>query len=62
MAEQGASSLAGKVAVVTGGGSGIGAATARRLSRDGAHVVVVDVNGDAAASVAGDLPGRRPSR
>lgn len=58
LAEQGASSLAGKVAVVTGGGSGIGAATARRLSRDGAHVVVVDVNGDAAASVAGDLPGR----
>jgi NAD(P)-dependent dehydrogenase (short-subunit alcohol dehydrogenase family) len=58
LAEQGAGSLAGKVAVVTGGGSGIGAATARRLSRDGVNVVVVDVDGDAAASVAGELPGR----
>jgi NAD(P)-dependent dehydrogenase (short-subunit alcohol dehydrogenase family) len=54
LAEHG--TLAGKVAVVTGGGSGIGAATARRLSREGAHVVVVDVA--SADTVAGELPGR----
>ncbi|GIH24131.1 short-chain dehydrogenase [Acrocarpospora phusangensis] len=48
---------AGKVAVVTGGGSGIGAASARRLSREGASVVVADVDGEAAARVARELPG-----
>lgn len=37
-------SLAGKVAVVTGGASGIGYATAERLAEFGATVVVVDVN------------------
>jgi NAD(P)-dependent dehydrogenase (short-subunit alcohol dehydrogenase family) len=49
--------LDGKVAVVTGAGSGIGAACAQRLSRDGARVVVVDVNGPAAEEVAAGLPG-----
>ncbi|MEV5407486.1 SDR family NAD(P)-dependent oxidoreductase [Thermopolyspora sp. NPDC052614] len=49
--------FAGKVAVVTGGGSGIGAATALRLSREGADVVVADIDGEAAAKVAGELPG-----
>lgn len=48
--------LAGKVAVVTGGGSGIGAATARRLAVEGARVVVVDVNAGAAEEVASSLP------
>lgn len=38
--------LAGRVAVVTGGASGIGAATARRLGRDGAAVVLTDVHPD----------------
>jgi NAD(P)-dependent dehydrogenase (short-subunit alcohol dehydrogenase family) len=49
--------LTGKIAVVTGAGRGIGAATARRLSEEGASVVVVDVDGDSAESVAKSLPG-----
>src|ERR1700685_3539548 len=39
-------------AVVTGGGSGIGAATVRLLARDGFRVAVFDRNGDAAQQVA----------
>jgi NAD(P)-dependent dehydrogenase (short-subunit alcohol dehydrogenase family) len=49
--------LAGRVAVVTGGAGGIGGATARRLSAEGASVVVVDLDGDRAAEVASELPG-----
>lgn len=49
--------LSGKVAVVTGAAGGIGAATARRLSAEGAGVVVVDVDADRARSVAASLPG-----
>ena len=41
--------LTGKVAVVTGGGSGIGAAIAMLFGRQGASVVVLDVDEDAAA-------------
>ena len=44
-----------KVAVVTGAGSGIGAATARRLAREGATVVVADINGPAGESVAEEI-------
>ncbi len=39
--------LAGKVALVTGGARGIGAATAERLALEGAHVVVLDIPQDA---------------
>ena len=42
-------------ALVTGGGSGIGAATARRLVAEGHDVVVADLSGDAARVVAGEL-------
>lgn len=44
--------LSGCVAVVSGAGRGIGAGIARRLSEDGAHVVCVDIDADAAAATA----------
>src|SRR3954454_21365457 len=36
--------LAGQVAIVTGGATGIGGATARRLAEEGARVLIADVN------------------
>jgi NAD(P)-dependent dehydrogenase (short-subunit alcohol dehydrogenase family) len=49
--------LAGKVALVTGGASGIGLATATLLVEYGVSVAVVDLDGDAADRVAGELGG-----
>ncbi|PWI10163.1 bifunctional rhamnulose-1-phosphate aldolase/short-chain dehydrogenase [Streptomyces sp. NWU339] len=49
--------LATRVALVTGAGSGIGKAIARRLAAEGACVVVADLNGDNAAAVAEELGG-----
>ena len=47
--------LDGKTALVTGGGSGIGAQTCRELSRAGAHVIVADINPVSAQTVAAEL-------
>ncbi|MFI8257586.1 bifunctional aldolase/short-chain dehydrogenase [Streptomyces filamentosus] len=49
--------LATRVALVTGAGSGIGRAIARRLVAEGACVVVADLNGDNATAVAEELGG-----
>ena len=45
----------GKVAVVTGGAGGIGAAICRRFGEEGASVAVFDINQDAAEAVAGAI-------
>ncbi|HST64760.1 MAG TPA: SDR family NAD(P)-dependent oxidoreductase, partial [Mycobacteriales bacterium] len=49
--------LTGKVAVVTGAASGIGAESARRLAEEGAHVVVADLADDAGRAVASEVDG-----
>ena len=47
-----------RVALITGAAGGIGAAIAARFAAEGAHVVVADLNGDAARAAAGKLDGQ----
>jgi NAD(P)-dependent dehydrogenase (short-subunit alcohol dehydrogenase family) len=49
--------LSGRVAVVTGGASGIGLASVRRLASEGARVVVADLNADAGKRAADEVAG-----
>lgn len=49
--------LEGKTAIVTGAGSGFGAGIARIFARDGATVMVADINATAAQSVAAEIGG-----
>jgi NAD(P)-dependent dehydrogenase (short-subunit alcohol dehydrogenase family) len=49
--------IVGKAALVTGGASGLGAATARELAHRGAKVAVLDRNAEGAAAVAGEIGG-----
>jgi NAD(P)-dependent dehydrogenase (short-subunit alcohol dehydrogenase family) len=49
--------VSGHGAIVTGGGSGLGAETARHLARAGAKVCVLDLDGDKAAAVAAEIGG-----
>lgn len=55
-------SLAGRRAVVTGAGQGLGRAVAERLAEAGADVLVADIQGELAAAVAADLGARGPGR
>jgi len=48
--------LQGRIAIVTGAGSGYGAGIARRFAEEGARVVCVDIDGAAAARIANSLP------
>src|ERR1700754_1934552 len=49
--------LKGQAAIVTGGASGLGAATARRLAKEGAKVTVCDLNAELAETVAAEIGG-----
>ncbi|HEV7364487.1 MAG TPA: SDR family oxidoreductase, partial [Gemmatimonadales bacterium] len=50
------------IAVIIGGGSGIGKAAAQRFAEEGAHVVVADLDGDMSQAVATDVAAKFPGR
>ena len=49
--------LAGKIALITGGAQGLGAAMARMFARHGAKVLITDINGSGAAAIAVEIGG-----
>ncbi|MEV7422052.1 MULTISPECIES: 3-oxoacyl-ACP reductase FabG [unclassified Streptomyces] len=49
--------IGGRTAIITGSARGLGSATAHRLAREGAHVVITDIDGAAAEATAGELTG-----
>ena len=51
-------SLARQVAVITGGGSGIGAATAKAMAKEGAEIAILDRDAEAAKAVAKKIGGK----
>ncbi|MCH2025089.1 MAG: SDR family oxidoreductase [Verrucomicrobiales bacterium] len=50
--------LEGKIAVITGGGSGIGEAISRRFASEGAQVIILDINDEQAKNVADSINGK----
>ena len=54
------SALDGKVAVITGGGSGIGRATAQLFASEGAQVIIMDIAAASAAQTLASLNGPQP--
>jgi len=51
--------VANKVALITGGASGLGLASARRLAAEGAIVIIADINQEQGAAAVSDIPGAR---
>ncbi|MEM9255034.1 MAG: SDR family oxidoreductase [Pseudomonadota bacterium] len=56
------SRVVNKVAIVTGGASGLGLASARRLAEEGARVILADINSEQGAAAAKDIEGASFSR
>ena len=48
-----------KVAIVTGGGGGIGSAVVRRFAREGAKIIIADIDGESAQAVGAELSAQR---